>query len=526
MLAVHGIACDDTINKYNERIPLSTMIDMYKKQWSDRFPFSVNHDHTKTIGYSRIDGVYFDPSRAVVVTSSFIPENEEELKQMKALLSVKPKNEEQYKSLHAELSNYIIGNVTYYSIDSVSLRNEGIVYRVFPEIKAQVDDDGLIDISFLDTVSPGIYKVGKYLIYGHRYFRRNLSLLNTLNDPFFSDLEQYKLLHPEASVKIRIDPDLIGLAGTESKRREYAYWWGPLFSEDLSAIPLGLSHFENDQYDALTSPIRFTECGWYIQDGRKTFECEEVCDSENIVLPEEVLSGCRYVHSMMDSNSTIVHFDGAIRGYSMEKMLDRLSQRMTEVKKDTVYTKLWRIDGDVPVLIWKKLITQYYRDNHMIGEYLGGKEKQQPPEIIEKKQEDTTAKLSTEHYIPVDLSMDDGIRVFFSMRKPISIGDSNVAILPILNKADNGLPDIYIESFARTFGKMLSRKGLIARMPISPELLFYNDMNINLPYLICDTRKTMGLVLECINEFCKAWEKDKQDRQLSFTIGKRIINTR
>ena len=75
---------------------------------------------------------------------------------------------------------------------------------------------------------------------------------------------------------------------------EYAYWWGPKFNDDLGGIPTGVTRFENENYSTLMSPILRTECGWYIQDDSRTFECEEITDVKNIDSSNDSY-GCRYV---------------------------------------------------------------------------------------------------------------------------------------------------------------------------------------------------------------------------------------
>lgn len=47
-----------------------------------------------------------------------------------------------------------------------------------------------------------------------------------------------------SSVKVAIDLDCIGLAGTEHEELEYQYWWGPKFNDDLNSIPLGVTVHE------------------------------------------------------------------------------------------------------------------------------------------------------------------------------------------------------------------------------------------------------------------------------------------
>lgn len=40
--------------------------------------------------------------------------------------------------------------------------------------------------------------------------------------------------------------------------------------------------YENEHYDNLFSNIVGTQFYWHKQDGTRTFECEELCDRENV----------------------------------------------------------------------------------------------------------------------------------------------------------------------------------------------------------------------------------------------------
>ena len=112
-----------------------------------------------------------------------------------------------------------------------------------------------------------------------------------------------------------------------------------------------------------------------IQDGKHCFECEEILD-ENTT---EVTStyNMRYVHSLVDTVTKLPnHLDGAIRSYNFDEYLDR-SQNKSNIKisvKANKYIKLWRIDGEIEVELWKRLICHYYRDNTLPGEYFNGED--------------------------------------------------------------------------------------------------------------------------------------------------------
>ena len=58
MITFSGIVATDQPNRYNEIFPLQAMFNSYSSQWNDILPSFANHDHTKSIGYSRISGIF------------------------------------------------------------------------------------------------------------------------------------------------------------------------------------------------------------------------------------------------------------------------------------------------------------------------------------------------------------------------------------------------------------------------------------------------------------------------------------
>jgi hypothetical protein len=106
--------------------------------------------------------------------------------------------------------------------------------------------------------------------------------------------------------------------------------------------------------------------------------------------------GCRYAHSIIS-----------------ERLLARLDMQLQNVERDKQYKKLWRIDGPVQVLTWKRLLSAYDRDNPLVGEYLGGKKALYvgDPDDSEGEGDEAAAEL------PALLSL-TGPRVMISFRPP------------------------------------------------------------------------------------------------------------
>ncbi|MBA5603866.1 hypothetical protein H3H36_00625 [Duganella sp. FT3S] len=82
--------------------------------------------------------------------------------------------------------------------------------------------------------------------------------------------------------------------------------------------------------------------------------------------------GCRYAHAEFSANEdAITHFDGAIRAYPAEAYFDRIDTSIDKAGKHSDYSKLFRLDGGLPISDWKRLLTDYFQGNALIPEYLG-----------------------------------------------------------------------------------------------------------------------------------------------------------
>lgn len=140
---------------------------------------------------------------------------------------------------------------------------------------------------------------------------------------------------PAVELQLAFDMDMIGLLGTEHLELEYQYIRGPHFNDDLTCIPEGVTCQENEHYDNVFSNLLSTQFYWHIQDGKRTFECEELCDRENVSFDDgqTMVWGCRYVHSMINPSTGLpTHLDGAIRIYNEEQILDRIDAK-TDISK-------------------------------------------------------------------------------------------------------------------------------------------------------------------------------------------------
>ena len=96
---------------------------------------------------------------------------------------------------------------------------------------------------------------------------------------------------------------------------------------------------------------------------------------------------------------------------------------LVNVEKNSKYIKLWRIDNDFSVSLWKELISSFYRENSLIGQYFGGIDEKYEQIKKESAQRNSIVDRSNK-FIPVDLNKGDGLRIFFRYSPKIDISDS------------------------------------------------------------------------------------------------------
>lgn len=520
MKKLKGICVTNEVNLYNEKIPEKALVNNYNHQWGQPIPSFANHNHTKAVGYTVLSGLFIEPHLMYVLNSMFIPENEEDEKAVQSFCydflyrERVLKNKKDYDYLKEKLKEHIKGDLVEYYTNGAFIFNKGIVNRVFPALSKHLRD-GLIDINLLDPIIPGIYKIDEFVIYAHKYFRRGYSYLNTLNAPFLERIERLK--GTQNKVQIAIDLDCIGLASVQVKEYEYSYWGGPKFDDKIENIELGVTCFNNDNYNELMSEVRRTEMGWYIQDEIKTFECEEIIDIPNIKDEQHLYYGCRYVHSMVDKETySPIHLDGAIRAYDDERMIERLDVRMNKAKRNTNYTKLWRIDGEIEISKWKELISHYYRDNTLIGEYFGGIDEN--IKIREIKQNDETKEITLKDYVPDNLTPESGIKCFvsYSNSEALTAG-YDIQIIPteayILDKKYYAV----LESINITINKAIEAKSFKIHVP-DAKIISYADLVVNLPIYFCNNAMVANEIIGVIKEFVDIWVRKEDDRLLSFSL--------
>ncbi len=278
------------------------------------------------------------------------------------------KNDEQ--RLRSGMAAHLSQSAIFISRECACVIDPGIARRAFPGLFSgdETDKRSLVSVRNLKEIGSGVFEIGEYAIFAHRYFRRSLSQVNNLNGIFLEKL--YKLRDVDGlDVKIALDADRIGLADTYRTPIELEYWWGPKFDDTLVNIPVSVTCHKASERTRMFHGISGTQFWWHKQGGKHSLECEEIRDMPTFGHNNEAY-GCRYVHSIVNKDTQLPdHLDGAIREYEPAAFLERLEVDISMAGKNTRYVKIWRVDGGggLELSKWKELICDFYRDNHLPG---------------------------------------------------------------------------------------------------------------------------------------------------------------
>ena len=388
----------------------NAIINSYIDSYADFMLNYINHDRTRPLSYSKIDLLYFGFDMVYLTLELNFPENEEDnqkLLEVNDLIT-------QRKESHIEMTKYDIllssvkgaikGDVYFLGdYPSVALYNKGIVDRLFSK-----DDisNKLIDVSLFKISKNGSFIFGDYLVYPHKFFRRSQYIYNTLNQEFITQM--IELSKDESlSVTIALDSDVIGLIDSDTRDMEFQYWWGPKFKNNLITNSGVTVHSNDDEKTKLFNRVNRSEFRWYEQGGLKTFECEELVEYTINIDGENYIPN-RFIHSMLNKDLKPNHIDGAIRNYTIEEYEERLNNDISRTGRNTLYKKIFRVDGVISIEQWKNLVTHYYRDNTLVGEYLGGVD-----EILTEKKDDLIASNEEDQFLKFKIG--DGIRMAFKL---------------------------------------------------------------------------------------------------------------
>jgi len=518
------------VNLQRSMFPVSVLESTLEQSWKNPRPSNLGHDAHRPIGWAETLALHLQPKLTRLLGRISVVENAEEAAFAERLAQhfhaerVAEVDPEKRDRLHSQIKEHLSQNSSVFAANCVAYRDAGLARRVFADVFVRADKDGLVPVATLHPILPGVFGQDGLIFFAHPFFRRALSRLNTLNEPFLKRL-QHLSIDPRLDLRIALDPDLVGLAETALTSIELQYWWGPHFSDELPNLPLGVTRHENDEIERTFNGISRTEFWWY-QQKERTFECEEVLDNPSLGVSSDHF-GCRFVHSIVDSiTRTSKHLDGAVRMYDQEAMLSRLDVDLMHAGRRSQYTKLWRVDQEIDVPTWKALISDYFRDNHLVGEYLGGKEEgdqlTRPHTVTLDSQE-----ASITDFAPCTMAQGDGVRISVSYHPKSESLTGERIFTPTEEITLAEGKRSYVEACTIDLIKLLRRRGHIAELPSDAVCVAFEDLVFGFPLIVhCGSHAAEDAqhTVDAIAEFTAALVRHKQDRMLGFHIGIRLAD--
>lgn len=491
----------DQVSKDGTRFHVNALEDGIWQASVYGIPSNLSHDLHKPVGWSYAKGLYFEHKLTLTIGYFLIGENSSDFKKIKAarkvfftnmiVKSIEPFQDAFIAEL-GKLFDASKGELFYNNL--VLYHQKDILFNTFPKISQAIknDKDSLIDINLLledfEYLGYGVFKekTSNKTVLAHPYFRKSLSHFNNFHSIFLDELVG---LHKIENVrtKIKLDPDYIGFSPSFLQSFEFEYWWGPKYNDDISTIQPGLTTHKSDEFERLYYNIDRTEFFWKTSEELHEFELEEVKDELAPTLTDTY--GCRYVHSIFNKNNReFQHFDGAIRSYSTELMVERLDKKMTEFGRRSLYTKLFRVDGQLPVEAWKSLTTNYLQGNPQIYEYFG----LQNPGVSQIR--DVNNKTVLEKYIPYSINKGDGVRILVTYHKQSNHqGKTRYVSIPDTITLEDGEHDA-IEYFTIEVKKALNRINEDLELPAECKFMCPEDYYINIPCIYHSPENTQNLL--------------------------------
>lgn len=473
----------DQLDREFTIITIGALVKSVYKLADRGMPALIGHDFTRPIGWTSVQSLLFEPGLTRALSETLLPETTDEHHAVNTRLArfirevAEKSQSEEIEELRVLLKDHLRGHEFSMSMDGAALVEPGLATRVFPSLfdASAIDDDGLTYLEKLEPIGPGVYKVGKLLLYAHLLLRRSSYRLNTLNTPFLSAFQE--LSGDNVCKRVRLDPDSVGLASAHEMRMEKSLWThGAPFSDDIPAISDGVHRLVSTETELHFSQVSQTECFWYTRQGFHNFEAEELRDVPGFDEPGQPVSyKCRYVHSMVPQDtSSPSHFDGAVRSYSEDEMVARLDTDLMRAGRQTRYTKLWRVDGQINIADWKRLFADYFRDNAHVGEYLSGATNpanESSPEVSEIKHIVT---------VPYSFAESSGPRVRLTFIDKLDI-QSDVFLVPSQSWVVGDRIHPLFEVNALDIAKALRREGFEVDLPRDYYLLGSKDQYVTYP---------------------------------------------
>ena len=537
MTILFGVYCTDEVARDNSCIAISALDDIIWMGSDGGRPLGISHDWHRFIGWNIITGLYMSHECSYVVGNSFIPDSKEEYEILCSRrdhfwrdMMQKSLDKSQDMFLKELESANLLSNRGKWHFNGLALYGyENILFKAFPRLSEDYVDGMILLERLLNDfkyLGQGVFgsKYNDLAVVLHPYFRRSLSIFNNFNFGFIDKLfEVYEL--GNHSVKIALDTSFIGFAPSFVQCHEYEYWFGPQYNDDIASIREGVCKYQNDPQDKLYNNIDFTEFVWQKKDNGTyyQFEMEEVVDRSAPTMGDDIFA-CRYLHALYDiANKEFNHFDGAIRVYDYEKIVNRLEKPINQNGHNADYTKIFRMDGRISIDLWKGLITQYLCSNRSVYEYFG-----EPIPFSETQK--TTKEKNIHDYVPYILNEGDGIRLCVAYGNEYNSQENwSYQCFDIVELEDGKHNVIELPTIEVT--KILKRTGVDINIPEDKEVLIIEDYCNNIPVIYHKSgmdldvrlRKTLDGLRLLIRQHVKNKDKDLYSFALAWNLDGRSV---
>lgn len=524
-----GILLTDAKNRDGYIVPFPVLAKSVAENALAGMPSLIDHDFHKPLGWIFPFGVFIEPGISKVVGNSFLCTEEGDSKLIfpKIAARLEKLNTEdcaehivEFKELlgeeYSERGKFI-------SKGCVAYTCPGITSKIFTALFENVDKSGLVNLDEIlkdfDYAGSGIFKSknSEFSIYCHQYFNRNLSLSNNFNTYFIDEFLKLKS-NTEVTLRIAIDENILGLSKTFMGVLEFDYWWGPKFDDDVSTLPNQVTKYECNEDQKFFSDVSGTEFWWKTDnDTNRVLEVEEIRERPSFGIGKDAY-GCRYIHSIYDTKHQLFkHFDGAVRVYSEDKIMERWGVDISKAGKDTIYKKLFRVDGKLPLADWKKLCILYFKGNPLLFEYFGAKEE------YESLQQPTVAMSVESELIPNKITVDDGIRLFASYHakdEPAELFERKIVVSDVINSEQLEPMDV-VEYDVIEIKKALMRIGQDLHIPSDINFIKPYDFYTNYPIILHGKENTASLIEGTLKAFKMVFDSQHKylNKSISFTLG-------
>lgn len=510
----------DAPNRYNMICPASELERGLRQRWNTGTPSNLAHDSTRLIGWMHPVSLFFEPQLTRLIGLFQTPQTagDSELLSKARQSFLLDSHYERCKpfinTLEDRLGDNLSKDAELIDAGCAAFYDKDIVNRVFSKLISNADKHNLIKINDLKHLGGGIFEIGGLVIFAHRYYRRSFSLLNSINTHFFESIE--KVVRQGIDVWIAIDQDIIGCPESYFPSIELAYWWGPNFSDDLASIPPGVKRGDATEFERIYMGVSATDFWWQSRKNEHILEVEELRD----VPQNESVShyGCRYLHCIVnEKNKCIEHIDGAIRSYSEGEMISRIDRKIQQVDRRADYTKLWRIDHNIDIKLWKRLVSDYFRDNHLVGEYLVTEDKEEFRPTTKKDIAKTFSQ--KQKYTGFGIDQNSGPRINLSYHMIRGNFQSNRDVVPIDTITTESAKLTVIDLWTVELKKILMKKGHSLFIPSDVSYVACEDLYINLPLISHKSLDDTSITINAITELLK-WSIDNSlDRAISINVS-------